>query len=333
MTTPDLTFARNGASSDCFAAGVRLTGENGPVAVETLRVGDRLLTLSGAHKPIVWIGRRRLVCGGHPEPERVWPVVIAAGAIGEGLPAHDLVVSPGHALYVEGRLVPAIRLINGATIRQAPVAEVDYWHVELPGHDVIYAEGLPAESCLNGGDRADFEGGAVMKPNPDFGLKHRVATHLAFLDEAALTVLRQRLLGRAEELGFAFETDPDLHALADGRRIEPVRLSEARYAFVFPEGVAQALLVSRTWRPLEATPDNQDARTLGVCIGRLDVDGSTLDLADERLSEGWSWNEPEAHQRWTTGRARLPAGLRIALLDVCGLGRYLRRARPFALKA
>jgi hypothetical protein len=317
---------------DCFAVGARLRAERGEVAVETLQIGDRLATLSGELQPIVWIGRRRYVCGGHPDPERVWPIVVAAGAFGEGSPARDLVVSPGHGLYVEGRLVQAIRLVNGATIRQAPVAEVDYWHVELPAHDIVFAEGLPTESYLDTGDRGHFEG-PDMAPHPDFGPKNGAQPCVPYLADDALGPVRQRLLARVEAFGFAFDEEPELHALADGRSIPPVRLSDNRYAFVFPEGVKQALLVSRTWRPREATPDNQDPRTLGVCIGRLDIDGSTLDLADERLSEGWSYNEPEAHQRWTTGRASLPPGLRVALLDVCGVGRYLRRARPFALEA
>jgi len=307
MTTSDLTRGDEG-----YAAGTRLAAERGSVAVETLQAGERLLTLSGEYKPIVRIHRRRIGCGGRPASEQVWPVVIAAGAFGEGSPERDLVVSPDLALFVDGGLAPAIRLVNGATIRQAPVADVDYWQIELAAHEVIYAEGLPAESCLGlGGDETCF--------------RH--------VDDAGLVALRESLLRRTADFGFAFEDEPDLHALADGRRIEPLRLSENRFAFAFPAGVAQALLVSRVWRPSEATPDNRDPRTLGVCLSRLDVDGSTLDLSDERLSEGWSWYETAGRQRWTTGRASLPAGLRIALLDICGRGLYLRRPRPFALEA
>ena len=328
-----ISTGEGATSLACYAAGVRLTGESGAVAVEALKVGDRLMTLSGELRPIVWIGRRRYVCGGHPEPEKVWPVVVAAGAFGPGLPARDLVVSPGHAIYVEGRLVQAIRLVNGATIRQAPVAEVDYWHVELESHDVIFAEGLPAESYLDTGNRANFESAAEMAPHPDFSPKPWDATCYPYLADADLPALRASLLERVSAFGFAFDDDADLHALADGRRIEPMRLRPNRYAFVFPAGVSEALLVSRTWRPAEATADNSDPRTLGVCLSRLDIDGGTLDLSDERLTDGWSFNEPEYGQRWTTGRARLPAGLRVALLDVCGLGRYLRRARLVALEA
>ena len=37
--------------------------------------------------------------------------------------------------------MPIRHLINGAHFVQEPVAEVTYYHVELPAHDVILAEG------------------------------------------------------------------------------------------------------------------------------------------------------------------------------------------------
>ena len=65
--------------------------------------------------------------------------------------------------------MPTRLLINGATIVQETVSEVVYYHVELPEHDIIQAEGLNCESYLDTGDRTAFEdGGGVVVLHPNF---------------------------------------------------------------------------------------------------------------------------------------------------------------------
>jgi hypothetical protein len=103
-----------------------------------------------------WVGRRPVDCARHPVPATVWPVRIAAGALGSGRPLRDLWLSPDHALYFGGALIPARHLVNGKTIRQEPRNGVEYWHVELAQHDVLYADGVPAESYLDTGNRGAF---------------------------------------------------------------------------------------------------------------------------------------------------------------------------------
>jgi hypothetical protein len=90
----------------------------------------------------------------------VRPVRIRADAFGPNLPRRDLFLSPDHALYAEGVLIPVKHLINGDTIRQIDLPAVTYVHVELPQHGVILAEGLPAESYLDTGDRPSFANAA-----------------------------------------------------------------------------------------------------------------------------------------------------------------------------
>ena len=163
--------AMNAAAAQiaCFAAGTRIRTARGEVAVEALRTGDLAVTaLDGSAAAVVWIGHRTVDCRRHPQPASVWPVRIAAGAFGRGLPRRALTLSPDHAVYVNEVLVPVKLLVNGTTIRQVQVERVTYYHVELPRHDVVYAEGLPAESYLDVGDRGNFaNGGGVVRLHMD----------------------------------------------------------------------------------------------------------------------------------------------------------------------
>ncbi len=143
----------------CFAAGTSIATPRGAVAVEHLAEGDMVLTISGWQQPILWIGRRTLDCRRHPAPALAWPVRIAAHAFGEDRPKRPLLLSPDHAVFVENVLIPIKHLINGTTVAQVEAATVTYYHIELPNHDVVFAEGLPAESYLDIGDRSAFENG------------------------------------------------------------------------------------------------------------------------------------------------------------------------------
>jgi len=153
----------------CFVAGTRIHTTAGEVPVEELRIGHRVPVLQGAVQPIRWIGHRRVDCARHPQPHSVWPVRVRAGAFGPGQPARDLRLSPDHAIYLMDVLIPVKYLIDGNSVVQEPVNEVTYYHVELPQHSVLLAEGLPVESYLDTGDRANFANGeGPMRLFPDF---------------------------------------------------------------------------------------------------------------------------------------------------------------------
>ena len=56
-------------------------------------------------------------------------------------------------------LIPAIYLVNGTSIVQAMpegVEDIEYFHVELETHEVIFAEGAAAETLLVINDRKSF---------------------------------------------------------------------------------------------------------------------------------------------------------------------------------
>ncbi len=154
----------------CFAAGTRIATTDGAKCVEQLAVGDKVRTaVDGRSQSIVWIGHRGVDCTRHPQPQQVWPVRVAAGAFGRSVPSCDLYLSPDHAIYADGVLIPVKYLVNGDTIAQVPRDTVTYYHIELARHDVILADNLPTESYLDTGDRCNFaNGGAPIALHPDF---------------------------------------------------------------------------------------------------------------------------------------------------------------------
>jgi hypothetical protein len=141
----------------CFMSGTQITTVERERPVEELAIGDHVTTAFGQHARVKWIGYRQINLSGHKRPDDVRPVRIRAGAFGERLPARDLRLSPDHAVFCNGLLVPIRHLLNGASVVQEPATNVTYWHIELDQHDVILAEGLPCESYLDTGNRAAFE--------------------------------------------------------------------------------------------------------------------------------------------------------------------------------
>ena len=164
--------------------------------MEDLHVGDLVRTvLGGTAAPIIWIGHRDVDCAGHPQPRKVWPVRIAAGAFGPGRPGSDLFLSPDHAVYVNEVLIPVRHLINASSIVQVPMDRVSYHHIELARHDVVLAHGLPAETFLDLKDGVDYgRGPAPTRLYPDhsarmweaFGCARLIITGPEFLAARAL---------------------------------------------------------------------------------------------------------------------------------------------------
>ena len=185
----------------CFCRGTRILTDRGERAVEDLRIGDRVRTLTGrTEEPIVWIGYRHLDCQHHPEPQQIWPIRIAADAFGPGVPHGDLLLSPDHAVYVDDVLIPVKYLINNSTISQVPADDVLYYHIELATHEVLLAEGLPAESYLDTGDRAKFaNGGEPVRLFPDFSVRTWDASGCAplIVTGPQLNAVRRRVNERA----------------------------------------------------------------------------------------------------------------------------------------
>ncbi len=152
----------------CFAAGTRILSDRGEVPIESLGVGDRVVTVTGAIAPVVWVGRRVVDCTRHPRPHEAWPVRIAPGAFGPERPRRPLRLSPNHSIYANGVLIPVKLLIDGIGVVQERCERIAYHHLELAHHDVVVAEGLPAETLLPGSGAGIFdntEGPITLHPD------------------------------------------------------------------------------------------------------------------------------------------------------------------------
>lgn len=140
----------------CYAQGTRIATPGGEMAVEALRAGDTVVTANGP-MTVRWIGRSD-VCTRFADELRDLPVRIRAGALGDGLPRRDLLVSPQHALFLDGILVQAAALVDGVNcVRERAMPEFfSYYHVELDAHELLLAEGVWAESFVDNVDRRHF---------------------------------------------------------------------------------------------------------------------------------------------------------------------------------
>lgn len=142
----------------CVARGTRIDTPGGPVPVETLCPGDLVCTLDGPPRPVRWIGSRQVTAEELARDPSLRPVRIGAGSLGDGVPWHDLVMSPQHRvlladwraqlLFGENQvLAPAKSLVNDGAIRvDQDAREVEYFHVMFDDHEIIVTEGIASES-------------------------------------------------------------------------------------------------------------------------------------------------------------------------------------------
>jgi hypothetical protein len=325
----------------CFRGGTRISTKHGDVPVENLEIGDIVHTRFVGLAAVKWIGHRRVDCRHHPDPRMVWPVRVQAGAFGDGLPHSELWLSPDHAVFVEGGLIAIRQLINRTTIAQMPVNKVTYFHVELDRHDVVLAEGLPAESYLDSGNRSAFaNAGMPIQLHADFSPscpESRAGGGCAPLltEPDQVEPIWRSLAERAAALGHAVNlpvttTSSDLRLRAAGRDVQAIEIADGRHVFVLPPRTDGVKIMSRSGVPADFRPWLDDRRRLGVSVTRIVMRGKNVHtdvpVDHPALVEGWHGVETAGARlwRWTDGAAVLsvPAGTRVVEVHVAGSGEY-----------
>ena len=310
----------------CYARGTQIRTPAGDVAIEALAEGDLVITVEGDHQataPITWIGWRKVNLANHPRPEFVAPIISTRGVRLRPAVSRSGCLTGPRGL-VDGKLVVARLLLNGMTITQDLLTRsVEYYHVELPDHAILLANGLAAESYLDTGNRAMFaNGGLAMVLHPEFGVAQGINTWaddacapLATSD-AEVAPMWQRLATRAEALGYAppdrlLTRDADLHLFVDGRCIRPMQAERGRYVFMVPSSAEVVRLRSRASAPADIAAYREDRRRLGVAVSRIAFRSGSdyLETAMDHpgLTRGWHMVEREgtALRRWTNGDALL----------------------------
>lgn len=143
----------------CFAAGTLISTPDGTKAVETLEIGDLVMTADGREVSVKWIGRQtvhKFMSSVHRQP-----VLVRKNALGAGKPNRDLVLTASHALIIDGLAINAGALVNNTTIDYVPTKdlapEAIYYHVETAEHDVIMANGTEAETYVDYAKRTEFD--------------------------------------------------------------------------------------------------------------------------------------------------------------------------------
>lgn len=160
-------IAENAEGVVCFTPGTLLETPDGPCPVETLVAGDRVVTKDGGAQSILWAGHRNVSGARLYAMPDLRPVRIREGALGEGRPAGDLIVSPDHRMLVRGVaaralwgepevLVAARDLIDGRGIaRDLGAKSVTYHHLMLEAHHIVIANGVETETFHPGAAALD----------------------------------------------------------------------------------------------------------------------------------------------------------------------------------
>jgi hypothetical protein len=156
----DFTLSPGAAFPVCFHEGSGIATAEGQVAVERLTIGDAVLTSEGDAVVVKWIGRQTVSTRFGPA-ERLMPVRFSASSLGDGLPTTDLTVTADHGMLVDGVICHAGALVNGTTITQVPLDEMGetytVYHIETENHEIILANGAPAETFIDNVSRRVFD--------------------------------------------------------------------------------------------------------------------------------------------------------------------------------
>lgn len=330
---PALTFSAVNGSTEitvipCFLPGTRILTGRGEVAVETLVVGDIIVTRNGRTRPLCWIGQgRTMVAPGRRSAAT--PVIVRKGALADNVPNQDLHITKGHSLYLNDVLIPVEFLVNHRSILWNDNArEVTVYHLELDEHAVLFANGAEAESYRDDGNRWLFQ-----NANDGWGQPAKPPCAPVLTGGAVVDAIWQAILDRSgPRPGLPLTDDPDLHLMVDGMRVDAAERHDGVRVFRVAGRPESVHIASREAVPAELGVA-RDPRPLGVALRQIAVRQGTrfvvLRADDARLMDGFHAYEAAEDLRWTNGYAALPAEMFARfdgdfeiVLHVVGMTRY-----------
>ena len=186
----------NTGDPPCFTPGTLIETADGDKPVELLQPGDLVRTRDHGLQPVRWIGSTHLDAHRLDLQPNLRPITIGAGAIGCGMPAQALTVSPQHRILIRSRitqrmfdqpevLVAAKHLLGMVSIHTGnPPAGVTYIHIMFDRHEVIRSNGAWTESfyvgpqALKGVDRRIMREITALFPQLAQGQLPRAARRL-----------------------------------------------------------------------------------------------------------------------------------------------------------
>jgi hypothetical protein len=254
-----------------------------------------------------WIGTGRALIT-RTNCDRTSPVVVRRNAIDEGVPHRDLYLTRGHSLFIDGMLIPVEELVNHHSIAwvERP-GVVEYYHPEVEGHDVILAEGAPAETYRDDGSSAQFQNIADRPPTEPVSPCALIVNSGPVLDR-----IWERIRRRAGIISLPQTDDPDLHLLADGVRLDGENIGGRIWRFRLSSPISELRIFSRSAVP-SAIGTVRDHRRLGVALRHVIIEhvGVRTEISWDApcLEKGFYGPEPIDCHRWTNGDASLPAAL------------------------
>lgn len=146
----------------CFVAGTMILTPDGPMPIEGLKVGDLVFTKDNGYAPVAWLGRRTLGAKLLRAFPNLRPIRISAGALGDGLPSADLLVSPQHRVLIRSRIAERVSGAHEVLVAAKQLVQMDgidvandlddvvYVHFMFDKHQIVIANGAETESMFTG---------------------------------------------------------------------------------------------------------------------------------------------------------------------------------------
>lgn len=351
IPTPISTDGTYSETFSCFLKDSLIKTQNGYMPVQNITSGEMVsVFIDGTEeqKEVVWAGTAHVVVNANlPEDQAGYPVRILKNAISENVPFKDMLITPEHCLFVEGKFIPARMLVNGRSIYyDTSITSYDYYHIETEKHSVIMADGMLTESYLDTGNRCNFrQAGKVIRIGGKQKNWQKDAAAPLGVQRDFVEPIFQKIEEKAKDLGIEDRAapkilmkDPDLKLVTNsGATIYPFKKSENIYSFMLPAGVESVRVVSRSSRPSDVIgPFVDDRRQMGVAVGKIHF-GSVW--VSQQVQEHLAPSKPEGWHdmglqdcAWTDGNAFLPlhnivtGKMGILSLEIRAAGPYVEYA-------